>query len=334
MNKGERSEFFALLTLVNDNKLHFASSEFTRSDEYVLVTKVSENDSSTYIDLSNKDHFSIIDKKTNKKNTYIKNQIIDNNFLKSFFDSICNNKEFNLEHIQNILSITKSKGRSNEKSDIQISFNEYGSEFNQLHGINIKSKIGANPTLLNACKEYTNIIYEVLGFEGDLDSVNRINGSSKIINRVKQILADSSEIIFHGYEKETFRNNLKMIDSHMPELLAKLVLDRYVKEESFIRNLFLDKFEQVHITRLLNAVSFGMFPTKEWNGVNNAFGIISIQQSGQLLFFHIVKQEVLNDYLFNHTYIETPSSTRHDFGYLYVMNGKLFFKLNAQLRIK
>ena len=38
------------------------------------------------------------------------------------------------------------------------------------------------------------------------------------------------------------------------------------------------------------------------------------------------------DYLFNSTKLDTPSTSRHDFGYLYNEDGEIFLKLNLQVR--
>lgn len=49
--------------------------------------------------------------------------------------------------------------------------------------------------------------------------------------------------------------------------------------------------------------------------------------------FHIVELENLKDYLFENIKLDTPSTTRHRYGKLYKeKDGKLFFKLNLQLR--
>lgn len=47
----------------------------------------------------------------------------------------------------------------------------------------------------------------------------------------------------------------------------------------------------------------------------------------------IIDIKSLKDYLFENIKLDTPSTTRHCFGKLYKeTNGKLYFKLNLQLR--
>ena len=58
-----------------------------------------------------------------------------------------------------------------------------------------------------------------------------------------------------------------------------------------------------------------------------------MKNNGDCLGFHIIEMDNLKNYLFEHIKLDTPSTTRHRFGKLYLENdGELYFKLNLQLR--
>ena len=58
-----------------------------------------------------------------------------------------------------------------------------------------------------------------------------------------------------------------------------------------------------------------------------------MKSSEDCLAFHITDLETLKNYLFDNIKLDTPSTTRHRFGKLYIENdNKLYFKLNLQLR--
>lgn len=74
-------------------------------------------------------------------------------------------------------------------------------------------------------------------------------------------------------------------------------------------------------------------PSKVWDGKYNANGgYIIVKEDGDIICYHIYNKNMFEDYLFFNTKLETASSTRHKFGILENINGKLFFKLNLQIR--
>jgi DNA (cytosine-5)-methyltransferase 1 len=89
------------------------------------------------------------------------------------------------------------------------------------------------------------------------------------------------------------------------------------------------------VKKLLLDYTCGFFPGQKWNGEYSSNGTIVVDDSGDLHGFHIIDQEEFKNYLYNNTKFDTPSSSRHGFGKLYKeRDGKLYFKLNLQLRYK
>ena len=333
MNKGERSEFYAFLHIINSRKIYFANQDLKKTNDYIDVTKISQNSNEFIIFIDKKNVIKILNSMTNEIAEYELN-VISESLIKNFFHAIKNNKTFSSEEqIKELFKFKGVKGKSNEKADLQIAFKYHDLVQDSLSGISVKSSIGANPTLLNASR-HTNIIYKVVNFRGTIEEINEISTKSKIIDRVNKIIKLNGQISYHDFESETFKKNIKLVDSSMDELLANKLLERYIKKEKYINNIVKDSNEILYFKKLLNAASFGMFPSKEWDGYHEANGIINIEKNnGDLSLFHILQQKILDDYLFNNTYFETPDS-RNNFGKLYQDDDKLFFKLNIDIRMK
>ena len=86
----------------------------------------------------------------------------------------------------------------------------------------------------------------------------------------------------------------------------------------------------------MEAISFGFFPSIKWNGINDVNGgLIVVKKDGKVVILDLVyfRQTVIN-YLIDETKLDSPSSTRYHMFELYVENGKIYFKLNLQIRYK
>jgi hypothetical protein len=76
-----------------------------------------------------------------------------------------------------------------------------------------------------------------------------------------------------------------------------------------------------------------MTPSKPWNGKNEVDGgIIIVKTTGDLVGYFVFSLEKFKEYLWQNTYFETPSTTRHNFGYIYKEDGQFYFDLNLQVR--
>ena len=78
-----------------------------------------------------------------------------------------------------------------------------------------------------------------------------------------------------------------------------------------------------------------MTPSKVWNGIYDATGgYLVVKENGDVLCYHIYNRNQFEDYLFQNTKLETASSSRHEFRKIYSEDGKIYFKLNLQIRFK
>ena len=70
-----------------------------------------------------------------------------------------------------------------------------------------------------------------------------------------------------------------------------------------------------------------------FNGDYEASGSIVIKQTGDYVGFHLCDLKNLREYLYKNIKMDTPSTTRHRYGKLFIeSDGQLYFKLNLQLR--
>ena len=92
-------------------------------------------------------------------------------------------------------------------------------------------------------------------------------------------------------------------------------------------------FYEYKLKRLLNDMALGMTAAKVWNGLFDASGgYLVVKEDGDLLCYHIYNRNQFDDYLISNTQLLNPSTTRMNCGEVYKENGKLFIKLNLQIR--
>ena len=334
LNKGEWSEFYAFIRLPLDKYLFWGDIAGNPLDEYVVVFKISHNKANIEYFKSN-DEIEIRDKYGEKIKTLTIKEVREQISLEAIYQIIKSSKgsSFALPKIKEyleLLQIQSFKGSSYSKGDLNISFNYDNIQYLS-QDVDIKSDIGSLPTLLNASSA-TNFIFEVKHFTGDIDRINNITTKYKIRDRLLHLQQLNSTLKFVKCEKEVHSNNLKKVDSLMPQILANILTKYYSGEGAKIFELVTDENEICRIKDYLKAVLLGMFSSKKWDGNYTDNGSILVRKQGDLVLYHVIKDKILKDYLFYNTKLDTPSSTRHRFGNLYKEKNQTFIKLNLQIR--
>lgn len=244
-----------------------------------------------------------------------------------------------------------------DKSDLYIVIHDSFTGQTPKLGFSIKSEIGNPPTLLNA-SGITNFEYR-LSKNLPQEEVDRINsictkkGSADIQGRVKAIVETGISLNFFTISpnkngESIFLENLILIDSSMPEILAYLLKLGYLgntkKLDELTDKLAAEnplgfpmksnkKYYEAKVKRFVADVALGMVPSQAWDATPQASGMLVVKDSGDIDCFHIIYKAALEDYLFHDLKFETPSASRHDFGYIYTCeDGNQYFKLNLQLR--
>lgn len=254
------------------------------------------------------------------------------------------------EAFMNSVYCTKIKAKSSDKTDIKIVIHDLRTGVCPTLGFSIKSKMGSYSTLINSSRA-TNFIYDIEGTkltEAQISEINGIVTKGKIRDRILRIKDFGGELTFTSVDSSIFNNNLVMIDSNMPQIVSELLLLYYSGTGSRL-NQFSDtlqkhnplgyntthnhKFYEYKIKRLLSDAALGMKPATMWTGIFEANGgYLVVKEDGDVLCYHIYNRNEFEDYLLNTSFIDTPSSTRHGFGVVEVVDNKQIFKLNLQIR--
>jgi DNA (cytosine-5)-methyltransferase 1 len=352
-NKGEWTELLVFVKLLLEQKIHLSDSELNSKPDYFEISKISTSNLEYDFLIIDKDNIQSKSKKNQETRDINISNLLTPSILTELKNRIVESSSTfevpSFEIVQNELGFTVVKGgNSNQKADILLDIsNKQINKKNE--GFGIKSFLGSKPTLLNASGN-TNFIFKVDGFDKTkLDEVNAIDTTYKLKDRLEFIHEFGGQLIYVGAEKETMTYNLKMVDSYMPQIIGYVLLAFFKERISSIPKIidyihkegklqkeinYSDKdFLESKIKNLLFDILLGFFAGSKWDGSYESNGTIVMKNTGDCLAFHIIDMVSLKNYLYNHIKLDTPSTTRHRFGKLYLeKNGELYFKLNLQLR--
>ena len=353
-NKGEWSEIYALFKLLGDKQLFAGDADLNKVEElFYPIIKIIRNESGGNFEYEINGDLVIIS--GGKEQLRIPVKIFTEQSVKLLATIKASNGAFNIPEIEtfmNSINCGSLKAKSTSKSDIQIVIHDQRINQTAELGFSIKSQLGGQATLLNAGKT-TNFIYQISGFkptEKEIETINKIETKSKIKDRIEAIKNAGGKLKFIAPQKDVFKNNLVLIDSLLPNILAEITKSFFTTTLNSVKNLteyinsinplnfdtqFAHTFYEYKIKRLLTDVALGMVPSEVWTGIYDASGgYLVVKENGDVLCYHIYNRNQFEDYLFANTKLETASSTRHDFGKIYEENGQYYFKLNLQIRFK
>ncbi|MCC5924786.1 MAG: HpaII family restriction endonuclease [Crocinitomicaceae bacterium] len=353
-NKGEWSEIYALLKIIADKKLFAGDSNLNRVEKLIFpIIKILRDESNGTYEYTYDSDLVLI-KGTNEEFripiTAFQERAV---FLLSKLKETASSATFSIPEIENFINsfnCASIKAKSSIKSDIKIVIHDQRTGTTPELGFSIKSQLGGASTLLNAGKT-TNFIYEIVGTTLSIDQIaeiNQINSKSKIKDRIEKIKNYSGTLSFIKTETSVFGNNLTLIDSFLPKIVAEILhlffSSTYSKTIDLVEAISIANplgfnletnhpFYTYKIKRFLTDIALGMMPSKVWSGVLDATGgYLVVKEDGEVLCYHIYNRNEFEDYLLNNTKLETASSTRHDFGTVYCENNRPYMKLNLQIR--
>jgi len=213
-------------------------------------------------------------------------------------------------------------------------------------GFSIKSQLGSAATLLNSSGS-TNIVYEIVkkSSSGHSGIPDISNSPSSHYQNLQAIYSAGYILKFCDYQNIIFAQNLSYIDSLMPERLAKVLLESYLYGES--RNFSIiservfpldspDSTQPIFkLKEFLGAVSMGLRPSKIWKGNPSKFkGLLVIKEDGSMIFYYLNSRLNFEEYLYRNVKFDTPSTSRHKYGFVYSEGERNYIKLNLQIRFK
>lgn len=352
-NKGEWSEIYTLLKIISDKKLYAGDSDLNKIENLIFpIIKILRDESNVTYDYTYDNDLVIISGDEEEFRIPI------SKFQEQAFFLLSKLKEttsatFSIPEIEtfiNSFSCVSLKAKSSVKSDIRIVIHDQRTGTTPELGFSIKSQLGGASTLLNAGKT-TNFIYKIDEaniLNTQIDEINAINTRSKIKDRIVKIKDLSGTLDFITTESSVFGNNLTLIDSSLPRIFSEIIYTFFTSTKSKMVDLVAEistknplgynletkhPFYSYKIKRFLTDIALGMMPSKVWTGELDATGgYLVVKEDGEVLCYHVYNRNEFEDYLLNNTKLETASSSRHDFGYVYENDGVCYFKLNLQIR--
>lgn len=352
-NKGEWSEIYVFFKLLAAGELYGADKDLQKiKNIFYPIIKIIRDEISGKWEYYRNSKIKVVNADTKETFKEFPVEIFHKkakNLLKEINEA--SSRTFAIPRIQNFMKTINCqtlKAKTQKKRDITLVVHDLRTGFQPTLGFSIKSQLGGASSLLNASKS-TNFIYQISNLDTkEMDSINSIKSNGKIKKRIKKIHELGGRFEYVKLNNETFELNLKLIDSKLPEILSDLLRSYYNGEgtsmEDLIKILIQNNpcdfnLEQIHpfyeykIKNLLTDIALGMTPTNIWNGHYDATGgIIIVREDGEVLCYHIYNRNEFQGYLVKNTKLETPSSSRHDYGKLYLENDSLYLKLNLQIR--
>jgi hypothetical protein len=349
-NVGEWSEIYAFFKLLEEGKLYVGNALLERTEFFYPIVSILRNEGegqnenqysyegNLIIVSGTKPEIRIPKKKIAEMSTILLGEM---NKSKGSF----NVKE--VEQFMKLMHCNTLKASSKDKSDIKVIVHDSKTGLEHNLGFNIKSKLGAASTLLNASKA-TKISYKLIGMNASLQSkANEINPFKEKFQLFEQ---KNIEIKYHDIANKVFKNNLTMVDSSLPVIVSELALHHFKGKVSNVLGIMEEikksnplefdvstghDFYGHKVKRMLTDMALGMVPSKIWSGEYiTSGGYLIVKEDGDIICYHIHDRTVFENYLFHNTKLETPSTTRHGYGKVEKVGNDYFLTLNLQIRFK
>lgn len=261
-----------------------------------------------------------------------------------------------------LLRLVGAKAASTSKSDLHLDVCSpvFEGELYSL-GFSVKSELGGLPTLLNAGATQFQYRVEDCPAEDALavqEAAPRSSGKDYPgpMRLLPALNHSHARVVFESVVNPIFEQNLKMIDTTFPRILASTLQHAYMRgdlslEEAVQCPALLDDLSEVlslprpmvirlvrhKMKELLRQSALGMNPGRQWEGQTEAHGgWLVVKEDGSVVCFHVINDDDFRDYLLANTKFDTPSMSRHEAGYLYRQEGdaKARLRLSLQVRFK
>lgn len=352
-NRGEWSEVYAFFKLMADGRLYAGDARLNKicNVYYPIIKALRSQPDGDYEYIRNGD-IRVVDGRTGKVLIIVSvTDFIEN--ARTLLSKIRSGQgAFEVPEIHRFaesIYCTKLKGQSQEKRDITLVVHDFNTGLNPELGFSIKSMLGQSSSLLNASAS-TKFIYRVAGNieDDEIRQINRIASGSTIRERVASIMKCGRTLEFVRTANDIFGLNMQLIDSSLPLIMATVVLSYYNGSNNNMKWLaqvvesknpcqyvltHAHKFYEYKIKNFLTDIALGMQPATVWNGRYDATGgIIVVKEDGDVVCYHVYNRNEFQNYLLTNTKLDTPSSSRHHFGFLYRDGANVYFDLALQIR--
>lgn len=349
-NKGEWAEFYTHIKIISDRKIYKGNSKleidnnlfYPVSAVFKQINKLTINK----FNLDNLDNFTLSSKLGDK--TFFNYDIVKSKVIEIFKNISENTGSFEIP-VANLLAKEINlpvKNQIREKSDITLQIENIHNLDKSILGFSIKSKLTANSTLLNASLS-TRIVFEIDNLdEKYIEDINKIDTKSKVRDKIQAIVKLGGKMKPSSIKSKQFETNLKYFDSQFEKIISQMLLLAYSNSkklkdiinlsefETFLTEIGINKNQCVEkVKDFLLAFALGMEPIKPYTGLDDLVGgIIWVKKDGSLICQHLFERPELKQYLFDNTFFESPSTDRHQYGFIYKNNNQLYFDLCLQIR--
>lgn len=356
-NKGEWSEVYTHFKLLADGELHGADGKLNRIDSinYPIISILRQEKESglfTY-DIDRVNGQIIVSDSEGQSHSFDRRDFETKaSELLQLIKTTKNKKGESLAFpeigkFMNDIGMRYLKAKSADKSDIRMVVHDFHINSNKEYGYSIKSKLGGNSTLFNANKDGTNFLFKVKG-ELTATEIEAFNGIKLFKDKFAYLKEHGCTLEFNDVVNPTFNCNLTLIDSDLKRILAECLRVYYSHQANAMEDVgeivsdanpcrypegcSID-FYAYKLKQFLIITALGMTANTPWNGQYQANGgYIVVKEDGDVVCFHFIDRNQLEDYLYCNTAFDTPSTSRHAFGDIFEMDGELWMKLNMQIR--
>lgn len=357
-NKGEWSEIYVFLRLLEIGKLYAADADLNKMDDvfYNIINIIRKEDIGKLEFRVNQNAGTITVVNTSNNTELGTMPVAEfkaaaDRLYTDITESQRNTRgAFSLESTEaflDSLGVSTLKAPSEDKADIRIRIHDINTSIESVQGFSIKSRLGGPSTLINAGRT-TNFIYEVTGPIDDA-VMNEFNTCSRKFKDKFDVLNQyGCDIEYTGMENSVFEGNLMLIDGDLPEICGYMLKSYYGSGLNKVTDSLSNiteanplhynlsnghPFYSYKFKRLLSECALGMLPAKVWDGIADATGgYIIVREDGEVLCYHLFNHNEFENYLLQNTKFETASTSRHQFGSIYKENDNYYIKLNLQIR--
>ena len=354
-NKGEWSELYVLFKLLAEQKIYSGDGNLNKLKAYYPILRIIRDELERRLEYSLDKDLVVVSENSEEIVKISVSEFLEmsDRLFARIQRGASGGGAFEIPELDDFLKkihCERVKAKSADKADIHLVIHDYHTGLEPNLGFSIKSDAGSAPTLLNASTPTTfTFVIECKNMDDcAVDAINKIEGRRKLQDRVNAIVVKGGKLKFAGMPNSIFENNLRMIDSYLPEIIGNMLVDSYVERNMNIKDAVerLSKKNPLNfnmsgghdhygykIKSLMVCTALGMLPSKPWTGRYEATGgYIVVKSSGDIICFHIYDRNMLEDYLYNNTKFETPKSGRYNMGTIYKKDGRLYFNLVLQIR--
>ncbi len=354
-NRGEWSELYAFFKLLADGRLYCGNGHLNRyDDKFYPILKIFRDDSiarNAYTVQAAKNNILIAGDAVNIEISQDRFRVEAEKLLQHIkqMNKLDGNMDFSyLEPFMKIIDSHTVKAKSADKADIRIVIHNLNTGSKPELGYSIKSKLGADSTLINSNRDGTNFIFKIEGITSE--QVDIFNSYNTFKKKFEYLDAIGASVFYDRTANNIFHNNLTLLDLGIERIVAEGLLDYYRGKgrtladvamhisDSDPLGIMFNTDQPMYIYKIkqfLLAFALGMTSTTPWYGNFHANGgYIVVKEDGDVVCYHFFDRNDLEDYLFYNTRFETPSTSRHNYGNIYYENLSYWVKLNLQVRFK